>query len=161
MRKQEARLPGLARDGVHQDGKVENRDPDETENGVVDHSFIIDRDASLPRGNQPTLLRALAGCHAGVIHEVGILVQPVHSLSPNVKGILGPQDTRPRFPFGMKIPHAIAKPPLLGADVVVDFVRYKMALGVVKDHVPARHYVARCAIEGGFVGGHSHVFVNN
>ena len=43
----------------------------------------------------------------------------------------------------------------------MDFLRYKMALGVVKDHVPARHHVARCGINGSFVRGHSHLFVND
>ena len=43
----------------------------------------------------------------------------------------------------------------------MDLLRGKMALGVVKDHVPARHHVARRVIEGSFVRGHSHLFVND
>ena len=43
----------------------------------------------------------------------------------------------------------------------MDFIRDKMALGVVKDHVPARHDVARRVVKGSFVRGHAHVFVND
>ncbi len=61
----------------------------------------------------------------------------------------------------MNIPDPIAKPSLLGPDVVMDLVRDKMTLGVVKDHVTARHHVARRVVEGSFVRGHSHLFVNH
>ena len=43
----------------------------------------------------------------------------------------------------------------------MDFVRDKMALRVVKDHMTTRHDVARCVIKGGFVRGHSHILVND
>ena len=128
MGKQEPGLPRLAGKGVHDKREIKDGNPEEAENGIVRHQFLVYRHASLPRGKQPTGLRAIAGGHAAVVHDVIILVQAVDSFRRNVKRVLGFEDARPGRTLGMDIPHPVAKPSLLSLDVVMDFFRDKMAL---------------------------------